>query len=134
MRNFSNFALHESAAKRQNIPRLLTGTPVSAGTAEGPCAVIGSVHDLLTVPRGAILVCAAASPELAVAIPFLKGLVTERGGLLSILATYAREYEIPAVFGVDGVMDVVRAGDIIRVDGAAGAVELIARGRAAIDE
>ena len=50
------------------------------------------------------------------------GLVMEMGGANSHGAVVAREYGIPAVVGVAGATDVLRTGDTITIDGAAGTV------------
>ncbi len=103
----------------------LTGRAASPGIIEGRCSIIRNVEDLHNVVDGAILVCEVPSPDLASYIPFLHGLVAERGGGQCIAAGYAREYEIPAVLGVSGVLDALRDGDIIRIVGAQGTVEVI---------
>jgi len=67
-------------------------------------------------------------------MPSLGGLVAERGGTLSIASGYAREYGIPAVFGVEGLMDAIRDGDVIRIDGSRGTVDNIGQsGQGGID-
>ena len=109
-------------------PCKLSGVGASYGIVEGPCTIIRNLKDLHTLQEGAILVCEAATPELAPFMPFLKGLVAQRGGLLSIASGYAREYRIPAVVGVEGLMDAVRDGDVIRLDGSTGTVDIVARG------
>lgn len=123
----SNIVLQLVTTNRQCVPHRLKGAPASAGTVEGPCTVIRNLHDRLTLSEGTILVCEAASRELRPSIPLLKGLVTERGGLLCIASTYAREYGVPAVVGAEGIMDVIHDGDLIRVDGSVGTVEIIGR-------
>ena len=123
----SNIASHVVRMNLQFVHYRLTGLPTSFGTVEGPCTVIRNLQDQMTLSVGAILVCEEASPELALSIPSLKALVTERGGLLAIASVYAREYEVPAVVGVKGIMGLIHSGDIIRVDGSAGTVEIIGR-------
>lgn len=103
----------------------LSGFAASPGIIEGPCAIIRDLKDLHTLPLGAIAVCEAALPALMPFMPCLGGLVTERGGCLSIAAQYARGYGIPAVFGVEGLMDAIHDGDVIRADGSGGAVDVI---------
>ena len=105
----------------------LKGTAASTGVVEGPCTVIRNLEDLHTLKNGAILVCEAASPKLAPFMPFLKGLVTEQGGLSAIASGYAREYGIPAVVCIKGLMDTIHNGDVIRVDGSTGTVDIIGR-------
>ena len=103
----------------------LSGFAASPGIIEGPCAIIRDLKDLHTLPLGAIAVCKAASPELMPFMPYLGGLVTERGGCLSIASQYAREYGIPAVFDVEGLMDAICDSDTIRVDGSSGRVDMV---------
>jgi len=51
------------------------------------------------------------------------GVVTELGGPLSHAAIVAREYGVPAVVNVSGVMLALRNGERVRVDGNRGVVE-----------
>ena len=113
------------ATSPHTVPLKLSGVGASFGIVEGPCTVIRNLQDLHTLQDGAILVCEAASPELAPFMPFLRGLVAERGGLLSVASGYARMYEIPAIVDVKGLMDTIHNGDVIRVDGSTGTVEII---------
>jgi pyruvate,water dikinase len=105
--------------------RRLSGFGASPGAIEGPCAIIRDLRNLKTLPYGTILVCEAALPVLLPFIPFLGGLVAERGGSLSIVSQYARAFEVPAVFGVEGVMGVIHDGDVVRLDGSWGTVDII---------
>ncbi|OPY74979.1 MAG: Chondramide synthase cmdD [Syntrophorhabdus sp. PtaU1.Bin050] len=120
-------APEEGARKTQIhiLPRRLKGLAASSGAIEGPCTILTGLENLHKIEDGAILVCQAASPKLAVVMHKLKALVTERGGPLAIASRYAREYEIPAVVGVNRIMQTVRDGDFIRVDGSNGTVEVM---------
>ncbi|HBA54599.1 PEP-utilizing enzyme [Syntrophorhabdus aromaticivorans] len=106
------------------LPHRLKGLAASSGTIEGPCTILARLENLHTIEDGAILVCETASPKLAVIMHKLKALVTERGGPLAMASRYAREYEVPAVVGVNRIMEAVRDGDFIRVDGSKGTVEV----------
>jgi pyruvate, water dikinase len=114
---------------RPMVPRTLKGFAASSGIVEGPCTIIRNLQDLHTVQDGAILVCEVASPKVAPFMPFLKGLIAERGGPLAIASGYAREYGIPGVVGVRELMRTIRNGDVIRVDGSKGTVEIVGRCR-----
>ena len=74
------------------------------------------------VPRGAVLVCATLLPAWTFVLPQLAAVVAEEGGALAHGAILAREYGVPAVFGVRGALARLRAGDEVVVDGAAGRV------------
>jgi pyruvate,water dikinase len=65
------------------------------------------------------------SPDSGLSPLFLgaAGVVTELGGTLSHGAVIAREYGLPAVTGVTGVLATVADGETLRVDGDRGLVE-----------
>jgi len=49
------------------------------------------------------------------------GFVTELGGVESHAAILARSLGVPAIVGVDGILDRVRTGDVVALDGTSGA-------------
>jgi pyruvate,water dikinase len=111
--------------RADRVPCNLRGLAASPGIVEGPCTIIRSLADLHTIQDGTILVCEIPSPTLAPYMRFLRGLVAEQGGPQCIASGYAREFEIPAVVGLRGVMGAIRNGDVIRIDGSRGTVEAI---------
>jgi phosphoenolpyruvate-protein kinase (PTS system EI component) len=62
------------------------------------------------------------SPVWSVLFPNVGALVTETGGALSHPAIIAREFGIPAVVATGNATELVRDGQILVVDGAAGTV------------
>jgi pyruvate,water dikinase len=58
--------------------------------------------------------------------PSAKGLLVERGSLLSHSAIVARELGIPAVVCVPGLLDWLGDEDEVELDGAAGSVRRLA--------
>lgn len=110
--------------KREPAARL-TGLPASAGIVEGRCTVITNLDDVPTLPEGTILVCKIPSPTLVPHMSRLRGLVAEQGGPLCIASGYARACKIPAVVGLNGVTQAIHSGDIIRIDGSRGTVEIV---------
>jgi pyruvate,water dikinase len=103
---------------------LLKGTGTCGGTAVGRAAVINDVTQADSLAPGTILVTRQTDPGWAAVFFLVKGLVAERGGMLSHGAIIAREYGIPAVVGVPEATCLIRSGDILQVDGGAGVVEL----------
>ena len=75
------------------------------------------------VRAGDILVTRQTDPGWATVFFLIKGLVIERGGMLSHGAIIAREYGIPAVVGVPEATQHIRTGDRVRVDGDKGVIE-----------
>ena len=74
--------------------------------------------------RGEILVTQGTDPGWTPVFPLPGGLVLETGGLLSHGAIIAREYGIPAVINAPGVLNLIRDGQLIEVDGTTGRVYL----------
>lgn len=104
--------------------RLLEGIPAAAGAAAGRARIVRSRIDLHGLLAGEVLVCATASPVWSPAFPRAKALVTDTGGALSQAATIARECRIPAVVGTAGATALIHDGDLVRVRGDAGVVEI----------
>ena len=106
---------------------ILKGIPASHGMVEGPATVITSHKDLEKIKTDTILVCSHMSPDLTLIFPLLKAIVADHGSMLANAAIIAREYGIPAVVGVGTATEAIHDGDIIRVDGTLGLVEIISR-------
>lgn len=107
---------------------LLAGTAVSPGLVEGRACVLRSPHDEAKMVRGGILVAPATDPGWTPIFARAAGVVVEIGGVMSHAATVAREYGLPCVSNVDGAVARLRDGDLLRVDGTHGAVEILERG------
>lgn len=104
----------------------LTGLGACPGVVEGKAVVL--LEPDVSVPlEGCILVTKQTDPGWVILFPSIKGLVVERGSMLSHSAIVAREMGIPAVVGVPGLMNQLHTGDRIRLDGAKGLVEVLAR-------
>jgi rifampicin phosphotransferase len=73
---------------------------------------------------GEILVAPTTDPGWTPLFLTAGGLVTEVGAPLAHGPTVAREYGIPAVICVPGATRVIKTGQLITVDGAAGTVVL----------
>ena len=71
---------------------------------------------------GCILVADHTDPGWIMLFPSARGLLVERGSLLSHSAIVARELGIPAVISIPGLLEWLRDGDEVELDGAAGIV------------
>ncbi|MDR0476975.1 MAG: hypothetical protein LBH14_03420 [Desulfobulbaceae bacterium] len=100
----------------------LNGLAGSPGIAEGPAFIIESSDDFALFPHRAVLVARTTNPAWTPLFYAAAALVTESGGPLSHGAVTAREMKIPAVMSVRGVMNALKNGDRIRVDGGRGKV------------
>ena len=103
----------------------LRGLPGSPGLGEGPVFLVLSPEDFAKFPKGAVLVARTTNPTWTPLFYSAAAVVTESGGPLSHGAVTAREMRIPAVMSVKESLRRLRNGQRVRVDGAAGRVELL---------
>ena len=66
--------------------------------------------------EGKILVTTQTDPGWTIVFPFLKGVVVERGGMLSHAAIVARELNIPCIVGVERATEIISNGTKIKLD------------------
>lgn len=107
-----------------------TGRPAWKGVARGPARVCHTLIDILRITAGDILVCDMTTPEWTPAFKHVAGLATQQGGILCHAAIVAREYNLPAVVAVKGLMQGINDGDIIEINGDASTVRIIERASA----
>lgn len=95
---------------------------VEGGITACPGIGIGVVHrvdsglDMLSFPQDAILVTREAHPRWAPLLTRAAGIVTEHGSFTGHLANVAREFGLPALFGLSGALDKLRPGMLITLD------------------
>lgn len=102
---------------------VLRGDSACGGCAEGEAAVVLNVANADEVRSGQILVTRQTDPGWAAVFFLVKGIIIERGGMLSHGAIIAREYGIPAVIGVADATKRIANGQHILVDGDSGVVK-----------
>ena len=56
-----------------------------------------------------------------------KGIVTEKGSLLSHTAIIARELRIPSIVAVENATELLKNGDIVEMDGSTGDIHILQR-------
>jgi pyruvate,water dikinase len=121
--------IYTKAAEMANQPAgTIRGLPASAGVAEGPARIVQSPEEFDQVRKGDILVCKMTNPAWVVVFTKIAGLVTDAGGALSHPAVVSREFGIPAVVGTSVATQKIKNGQRVRVNGAAGIVEILQRG------
>lgn len=102
----------------------LLGNPVSAGVAEGRARVVMNPAEA-KLEKGDILIAPYTDPSWTPLFLSVAGVVTEVGGLMTHGAVVAREYGIPAVVGMENATTLIKEGEMIRIDGNLGFVEIL---------
>ncbi|MQC17102.1 MAG: hypothetical protein DWG82_02565 [Chloroflexi bacterium] len=101
----------------------LSGLPASGGDYRGPALVATDASGLSPVEPGYVLVAREGSADHLRALCQAGALVTV-GGVLSNLATVARELRIPTVLLEEADIATIHTGHSVRVRGSVGAVEV----------
>jgi pyruvate,water dikinase len=108
-------------------PDRLDGVGGSPGVAVGPARVVtDSMADAPPGP-GEVLVCPMTDPSWAPMFLLAAAVVTDIGGPASHGAIVARELGVPCVANTRRGTAVITTGDLLRVDGDAGVVEILER-------
>ena len=105
----------------------LQGVPCSGGIIEGEALVVRDVNDTKDV-KDKILITKMTDPGWVFLLTSAKGVISEKGSLLSHTAIISREIGIPSIVGVRDLMLTIRSGDIIKMNGDNGKIEIIKRG------
>lgn len=114
----------ETAAVPANSGSVLTGLGVATGRMEGRGRIVRDPLEGGRLSPGEVLVAPSTDPAWTPLFLRAAGIVMETGGFLSHGAIVAREYGIPAVVNIPGVLQVIEDGHCITVDGDAGKVYL----------
>jgi len=110
---------HENLEENQ-----IGGLGCSPGIVEGTVKVILSPDDDLEL-NGEILVTYRTDPGWIPLYPSAKGLLVERGGLLSHSAVVAREMGLPTIVSIKGLTKRLKTGDKISFDGETGIITIL---------
>jgi pyruvate, water dikinase len=102
-------------------PRL-NGHPAGIGWSTGRACVVHCECEMSRVAPGDILVTKVAGPALSHILTRVAGVVTERGGSTSHMASLARERGIPMVLGVLDATQRIPDGCTVAIDGVAGVI------------
>jgi pyruvate,water dikinase len=101
------------------------GTPLSFGEYTGPALVLNEPVPPADVEPGYVLVCPSTDPAWGPLFLQAGAVIMETGGVLSHGAIVAREFGLPAVAGLPGIMEQFKPGERIQVSGTTGVVRKV---------
>jgi pyruvate,water dikinase len=101
------------------------GTAVGSGRARGKVCIARSPADGLAMAAGDVLVAPSTDPAWTPLFLKAGALIMETGGYLSHGAIVAREFGIPAVVNLPGILDQLHDGEPVEVDGSQGLVRRV---------
>ena len=105
--------------------RVIMGIGGSSGVYVGIARIVRNFDELLELQDGDVLVTSATGESFNSFLHVVGAIVTDHGSFASHAAIMGREMGFPAVVGtVDGTQRIPN-GALVRVDGAAGTVELV---------
>ncbi|MFO1233764.1 MAG: PEP-utilizing enzyme [Rivihabitans pingtungensis] len=104
------------------------GLATGAGVARGRVRRIRHPAEGVALQAGEILLAPATDPGWTPLFLKAGGLVVETGGYLSHAAIVAREFALPAVVNLPGIMDALQDGEWVEVDGGRGVVRRVSNG------
>jgi rifampicin phosphotransferase len=119
--------LSERTSGAEDRTPVITGTGVSSGVVRGVVKVLLRADDdeAETFDAGDILVCRITDPSWAPMLSLAGAAVIDIGGAMSHGAIVARELGIPCIINTKQGTALLRTGDKVEVDGAAGTITLL---------
>jgi pyruvate,water dikinase len=99
----------------------LKGTGCCPGVVRERVRVVRDPREARDV-TGRILVAERTDPGWTLLFPAVRGLLVQRGSLLSHSAIVAREMGLPCVVGIPGLLDTLQDGEEVEMDGTTGRV------------
>jgi pyruvate,water dikinase len=112
------------AARERAAGLALRGEGCSPGDVQASVLVVRGPLEA-GAAAGKVLVTEVTDPGWVFHLATAAGVVSEKGSLLSHTAIVARELGVPFVAGIAGATSLLVDGDVVRIDGAAGTVELV---------
>ena len=111
---------------------ILEGTPTSNGVVEGYALVIDDINKKMDI-KDKILITKMTDPGWVFLLATAKGVISEKGSILSHTAIISREIKIPSIVGVEDATSIINTGDYIKMDAYTGKITIKKRGNNGIN-
>jgi pyruvate,water dikinase len=92
------------------------GVATSPGVGAGPVYWVKKERDALGFPEGGVLACLQPAPRLAALLSRASAVVAAQGGMAGHMANVAREFGVPALFGLGTPVEGLEQGQEVTVD------------------
>lgn len=103
----------------------LKGIGCCSGVVKGEVALVNSGNIHKKDWQGKIAIAKNFEPGWIALFANAKGLISERGSLLSHTSILCREMQIPSIVSVNGLLKTLKDGDLIEMDGSVGIINKI---------
>lgn len=122
---YNRIAFYEDSILPVHAPKAvgeLKGIPSGAGVIKARVSKMETAKDFLE--KGNIILTRRTDPGWISLFPLASGLIVEYGSMLSHSFVVAREMGLPAVVGVEGVMDIIPDYAFVILDGVEGGITI----------
>lgn len=99
------------------------GIPCSNGLVLGEVVVVDDPKTIKDF-KDKILVTKMTDPGWVFLLTLAKGIIAEKGSLLSHTAIISRELNIPSIVGVKNITSILKTGDIVKMNGNTGEIQI----------
>ena len=113
---------YQEKQKSEAGTKVLKGIGCSSGVTKGIARVITDPHESVK-DKEYILIAKSTDPGWVFLMIQSKGIVVEKGSVLSHTVIIGRELGIPTIVAVDRATSSIKNGDIIQIDGSTGVVQ-----------
>ncbi len=92
------------------------GITAGPGVGSGPVFIARKDMDILKFPENAVLAVDQSQPRWASVLNRASAVLAEQGSIAGHLANVAREFGVPAIFGIKQVLETLEDGQVVTVD------------------
>jgi phosphoenolpyruvate synthase/pyruvate phosphate dikinase len=111
--------------KSNGLTKMIKGRVACLGKAQGKVKIVFSKKEIIKVNKGDILVTNMTSPDYVMAMRKASAIVTDEGGVTCHAAIVSRELGVPCIVGTGNATQILKDGDLVKVDANKGIVEKI---------